>query len=33
MLGVLSSATHYDIDYDMLIIISDGTIKALFKAL
>lgn len=33
MFGILSSATHYDIDYDILIIISDGTIKALFKAL
>lgn len=29
---VLSSATHYDVDYDMLMIMSDGAIKAVFKA-
>lgn len=30
--AVLESATHYDIDYDILMIMRDGTIKALFKA-
>ncbi len=30
--SVLESATHYDIDYDTLILMQDGTIKALFKA-
>lgn len=29
---VLESATHYDIDYDILMIMQDGTIKAMFKA-
>lgn len=30
--SVLESATHYDIDYDTLILMQDGTIKALFKS-
>lgn len=30
--SVLEAATHYDIDYDTLILMQDGTIKALFKA-
>lgn len=30
--AVLESATHYDIDYDILMIMQDGTIKAMFKA-
>ena len=29
---VLSQTTHYDIDYDMLMLMSDGTILAVFKA-
>lgn len=30
---VLQCSTHYDVDYDMLLVISDATIKAVFKAL
>lgn len=30
--AVLESATHYDIDYDILMIMQDGAIKAMFRA-
>ena len=30
--AVLETATHYDIDYDMLMLLQDGAIKAVFKA-
>ncbi len=30
--AVLEAATHYDIDYDILMIMQDGTVKAMFKA-
>ncbi len=33
MAVMLENVTHYDIDYDMLLLITDGTIKAVFKAL
>ena len=32
MLQVLSETTHYDIDYDMLMLMKNGTILAVFKA-
>lgn len=32
MIRVLSQATHYDIDYDMLMLMQNGTILAVFKA-
>ena len=32
LLQTLSQTTHYDIDYDMLILMGDGTILAIFKA-
>ncbi len=32
MLQVLSETTHYDIDYDMLMLMQNGTILAVFKA-
>lgn len=33
LIKILSETTHYDIDYDMLMLISDGAVKAVFKAL
>ena len=32
MLQALSETTHYDIDYDMLMLMQNGTILAVFKA-
>ena len=32
LVQILSQTTHYDIDYDMLMLISDGAVKAVFKA-
>ena len=32
LLQVLSKATHYDIDYDMLMLMQDGVVLAVFKA-
>lgn len=32
LIKVLSETTHYDIDYDMLMLMSNGTILAVFKA-
>ena len=32
MIEVLSQTTHYDLDYDMLMLISDGVVLAVFKA-
>ncbi len=32
MIRVLSQTTHYDIDYDMLMLMQNGTILAVFKA-
>ncbi len=32
LIQVLSQTTHYDIDYDMLILMGDGTILAIFQA-
>ncbi|MBR2326905.1 MAG: META domain-containing protein [Alistipes sp.] len=32
LLQILSETTHYDIDYDVLMLISNGNVKALFKA-
>lgn len=32
MIKVLSQTTHYDIDYDMLMLMENGTILAIFKA-
>ncbi len=32
LIRVLSQTTHYDIDYDMLMLMSGGTILAVFKA-
>lgn len=32
MLRVLDATTNYDIDYDLLMLLHDGTIKAVFKA-
>jgi heat shock protein HslJ len=32
LIKVLSQTTHYDIDYDMLMLMSNGTIIAVFKA-
>ena len=32
MIQILSQTTHYDIDYDMLMLISEGTVLAVFKA-
>ena len=33
LLQILSQTTHYDIDYDMLMLIDNGVVKAVFKAL
>ena len=33
MIQILSQTTHYDIDYDMLMLMQEGTILAVFKAL
>ena len=33
MIQILSQTTHYDIDYDMLMLMREGTILAVFKAL
>ena len=33
LIGVLEATTHYDIDYDSLMLLHDGAIKAVFKAL
>lgn len=32
LIGVLDKTTHYDIDYDMLMLMHDGEIMAVFKA-
>ena len=32
MIQIISQTTHYDIDYDMLMLISEGTVLAVFKA-
>ena len=32
MIQILSQTTHYDIDYDMLMLMREGTILAVFKA-
>lgn len=32
LIKILSETTHYDIDYDMLMLIADGTVLAIFKA-
>ena len=32
LIRILSQTTHYDIDYDMLMLINNGTILAVFKA-
>ena len=32
LLQVLSKATHYDIDYDMLMLMQNGVVLAVFKA-
>lgn len=32
MIQILSQTTHYDIDYDMLMLMQEGTILAVFKA-
>ena len=32
MIQILSQTTHYDIDYDMLMLINEGTVLAVFKA-
>lgn len=32
LIKILSKTTHYDIDYDMLMLIADGTVLAIFKA-
>ena len=32
LIKILSQTTHYDIDYDMLMLIENGTILAVFKA-
>ena len=32
MIEVLDKTTHYDIDYDMLMLMQDGVIMAVFKA-
>lgn len=32
MIQILSETTHYDIDYDMLMLMREGTILAVFKA-
>ena len=32
LIMVLSETTHYDIDYDMLMLMQNGTILAVFKA-
>ena len=32
MIQILSQTTHYDIDYDMLMLISKGAVLAVFKA-
>ena len=32
MIQVLSQTTHYDIDYDMLMLMQNGVVKAVFKA-
>ena len=32
LIKILSKTTHYDIDYNMLMLIADGTVLAIFKA-
>ncbi len=32
LIGVLDKTTHYDIDYDMLMLMHEGEIMAVFKA-
>ena len=32
LIVALSETTHYDIDYDMLMLINEGTVLAVFKA-
>ena len=32
LIGVLAKTTHYDIDYDMLMLMQNGEILAIFKA-
>ena len=32
LIKILSKTTHYDIDYDMLMLIADGSVLAIFKA-
>ena len=32
LIKILSQTTHYDIDYDMLMLIQNGTVLAVFKA-
>lgn len=32
LIHILSQTTHYDIDYDMLMLMCDGTVLAVFKA-
>ncbi len=32
LIKILAKTTHYDIDYDMLMLIADGTVLAIFKA-
>jgi heat shock protein HslJ len=32
LIKILSQATHYDIDYDMLMLLNNGEIIAVFKA-
>lgn len=32
LISILATTTHYDIDYDMLMLMKDGTVKAVFKA-
>ena len=32
LLQILSKTTHYDIDYDMLMLMQNGTVLAVFKA-
>jgi heat shock protein HslJ len=32
LVQILAKTTHYDIDYDMLMLMQNGTVLALFKA-
>ena len=32
LLHILAQTTHYDIDYDMLMLLNNGTILAVFQA-